>query len=716
MRMKSPHHGFRIAPRRARGMLAADMAREYSLKSNRGSGAPPAPKPSGIDYHAELNDQQVEAVTTRAGRALVIAGAGSGKTRTLTYRVAWLLDHKVSPANILLLTFTNKAAKEMITRVRELVGMDTSDLWAGTFHSVGARILRRHAEEIGFTRSFSILDRDDQKQLLSACIKDMNIDTSYRRFPKAEVIASMFSLADNTETPLEDVVAERGDSLYEWMPQIEELREKYIKRKQAGNSMDFDDLICQTADLLEQRQDLVRLYQKKFRHVLVDEYQDTNRVQARMIDLLSGGVGTGLMAVGDDSQSIYSWRGADVGLILGFNRQYHGAKIYTIETNYRSVPEILDLSNAAIRANAGRFEKDLRSFRDSGGAKPALVALEDPSSQAVFVAQRIEEMRDEGIDMCEIVVLYRAHFQSLEIQLELTRRGIPFAITSGIRFFEQAHVKDVTAMMRFVVNRRDEVSFLRFASLMPGCGPASVAKLWSAWLATGQSTAETLPESWSDAIGAFKVPKKAVKHWEQLCHVLDELTPGGEFATPGEMIFSIVEGFYKDHLEATYENADARRGDLEKLAEFAAEFENVDDFLEQLSLLGNTDDGPTAGAENKKAAPDDSPKVTLSSIHQAKGLEWEAVFLIWLADGQFPNGKVLETGDIAALEEERRLFYVALTRAKNELYLAYPMCNPRSYSGEYYLRPSRFLNDFPAHLVEEWRVRGNDGYDADEPF
>lgn len=692
------------------------MAREYTLKSNRTGVVPAAPHPSGIDYDAELNDQQLRAVTTEVDRALVIAGAGSGKTRTLTYRVAWLLDHNVSPANILLLTFTNKAAKEMISRVRELVGVDTSDLWAGTFHSIGARILRRHAEEIGFTRSFSILDRDDQKQLLSACIKDMDIDTTYRRFPKAEVLASIFSLADNTERPLEEVVAERGDTLYEWLPQIEELLGKYIKRKQEGNSMDFDDLICLTANLLEQRPDLTRLYQQKFHHVLVDEYQDTNRVQSRIIDLLSGGDRSSLMAVGDDSQSIYSWRGADVGLILGFNRQYRDAKVFTIETNYRSVPEILDLSNAAIRANAGRFEKNLRSHRGSGGAKPALVALEDPSKQAVFVAQRIEEMQDEGVDLNEIVVLYRAHFQSLEIQLELTRRGVPFAITSGIRFFEQAHVKDVTALMRFVVNRRDEVSFLRFTGLLPGCGPASAAKLWRDWLNSGYATADTPPESWTDAIGLYKVPKKASKHWEQLCHVFDELTPNAEFAAPGDMIFSIIEGFYQEHLDVTYENAESRRADLEKLSEFAADFQNVEDFLEQLSLLGNADDGPTSGAEKEKKGPDDSPKVTLSSIHQAKGLEWEVVFLIWLADGQFPNGKVLETGDVAALEEERRLFYVALTRAKNELYLAYPMCNPRSYSGEFYLRPSRFLNDFPKSLIEEWSVRSNDGWENDEPF
>ncbi len=696
------------------------MVRNYSLRSGQGGSAPPTEShagTSGIDYAAELNEQQLAAVTTRAGRALVIAGAGSGKTRTLTYRVAWLLDRGVSPANVLLLTFTNKASKEMIARVRELVGIDTSDLWAGTFHSVGARILRRHADEIGFTRSFSILDRDDQKQLLGSVIKEMNIDTSHRRFPKPEVIASLFSLADNTERPLEDVVAERGDALFEWMPQIEELRGRYVKRKQEGNSMDFDDLICLTADLLEKNPELTRLYQGKFRHVLVDEYQDTNRVQSRIIELLSGGDGASLMAVGDDSQSIYSWRGADVGLILGFKRDYRGAEVFTIETNYRSVPEILELSNAAIRANTSRFEKNLRSSRSGGGAKPALVPLADPSNQAAFVGQRIDEILGEAdIGANEIAVLYRAHFQSLEIQMELTRRGIPFTITSGIRFFEQAHIKDVTALMRFVVNRRDEVSFLRAVSLLPGCGAVTAGKLWKKWLATGLAGAEQPPESWSDAIGAFKVPGKSAKHWTQLCHVLDELTPGGEFASPGDMVFSIVEGFYGEHLDASYENADSRRADLEKLGEFAADFQNVAEFLEQLSLLGNTDDGPNSGGKPAEAGPDDAPMVTLSSIHQAKGLEWEAVFLIWLADGQFPNGKVLESGDIAGLEEERRLFYVALTRAKNELYLSYPMTNPRSYSGDYYLRPSRFLNDFPTELVEEWRVRGTDEWGDDEPF
>jgi len=680
------------------------VAREYTL--NRRTSGPA----SGIDYRAELNDEQYAAVSSPPGRALVIAGAGSGKTRTLTYRVAWLLDHGIDARQVLLLTFTNKAAREMTERVRELVPHDTSALWAGTFHSIGSRILRRHAEDLGFTRSFSILDRDDQKSMLNAVIAACEIDTKQRRFPKADVLASIFSLVENTGASLDQVLGERYDHFYEWIDAIEKVRLGYIAKKQATNSMDFDDLLVQTVHLFDTRPDLLALYQKRFKHVLVDEYQDTNQVQGRMIDLLAG-ESNSLMAVGDDAQSIYSWRGADMKLILGFPRRYPGAVVHTIETNYRSVPEILDLSNAAIRANSGRFEKDLRSSRDALGAKPALVALHDPSSQAAFVAQRILELRDEGIPLEEMAVLYRAHFQSLEIQMELTARGIPFAITSGLRFFEQAHIKDVSAFMRFVVNRRDEVSFLRMVSLLPGCGPGTAAKLWNQWLKTGHAENENPPPKWSDLLLSFKVPAKTARHWEQLCYTLDELSPEGNFATPSSMIFSILEGVYADYLRAAFDNADARRADIEQLSEYAGNFDDILAFLEQLSLMSSTDGQPTGD----KSEPDDE-KVTLSSIHQAKGLEWKAVFLIWLVDGQFPNGRVLDADDPDLIEEERRLFYVALTRAKDELYLSYPMMNPKSYTGDILCQPSRFLADFPADLVEEWKVGHDSGWADDEPF
>jgi DNA helicase-2/ATP-dependent DNA helicase PcrA len=680
------------------------MARQYTLHRS----TPTAT--SGIDYRAALNEEQYAAVSSPPGRALVIAGAGSGKTRTLTYRVAWLLDHGIDAREVLLLTFTNKASREMTERVRELVPHDTSALWAGTFHSIGSRILRRHADDLGFTRSFSILDRDDQKSILNAVIGSLDIDTKQRRFPKADVLASIFSLIENTGASLEEVIASRYDQFYDWIGKIEEVRQGYIKKKQATNSMDFDDLLVLTVRLFEENPDVLELYQQRFKHVLVDEYQDTNAVQGRMIDLLAGKHNS-LMAVGDDAQSIYSWRGADMSLILGFPVRYPGAKVFIIEINYRSVPEILNLSNAAISANTGRFEKDLRSSREAMGTRPALVALPDPSTQAAFVAQRMLELRDEGVPLEEMAVLYRAHFQSLDIQMELTVRGIPFSITSGLRFFEQAHIKDVAAFMRFVVNRRDEVSFLRMVSLLPGLGPVAATKLWSDWLKSGWAEKEEIPPKWSDLFLKFKVPKKSAKHWEQLCFTLDELTPDGEFARPSAMIFSILEGVYKDYLDASFDNAESRRADIEQLSQYGGNFDDILEFLAQLSLMSSTDGQPTGDQSES-----DDDKVTLSSIHQAKGLEWKVVFLIWLVDGQFPNGRVLETDNDEMLEEERRLFYVALTRAKDELYLTYPMTNPKSYSGDYICRPSQFLEDFPAELVEEWNVGNEDAWSDDEPF
>ena len=682
------------------------MARQYTLHRS------PAIVASGIDYIAALNPEQYEAVASPPGKALVIAGAGSGKTRTLTYRVAWLLDHQIESRQILLLTFTNKAAREMIERVRELVGHDTSDLWAGTFHSIGSRILRRHADDLGFNRSFSILDRDDQKSLLTSVIANCEIDTKERRFPKNDVLASIFSLIENTGASLEEVISSRYDHFYDWTEKIEQVRSGYIARKLATNSMDFDDLLCMTVRLFEQRPDILALYQKKFRHVLVDEYQDTNSVQGRMIDLLVGESGS-LMAVGDDAQSIYSWRGADMEHLLSFQNRYPGSQVFTIETNYRSVPEILELSNAAIRANTGRFEKDLRASRESPGVKPALVALPDPRSQAGFVAQRILELRDQGIPLKEMAVLYRAHFQSLEVQMELTVHGIPFEITSGLRFFEQAHIKDIAAFMRFVANRRDEVSFNRMVNLLPGCGPVAVQILWNEWLKSGWSTRDDLPPSWSEVLLAFKVPKKAQQHWQQLCYTMDELTPDAEFATPSAMIFSILEGVYDEYLKASFENFENRRSDIEKLSEYGGTFTDLLEFLAQLSLMSSVDGGPKA---NKGEKPEeDEDKVILSSIHQAKGLEWQAVFLIWLVDGQFPNSRILENDDLPMLEEERRLFYVALTRAKDQLYLTFPMTNPKSYKGDYICQPSRFLDDFPAAMVEEWEVGGTDPW-SDDPF
>ncbi|MCP5536716.1 MAG: ATP-dependent helicase [Akkermansiaceae bacterium] len=675
------------------------MAREYRIKSGKQTGG----NPSGIDYAAELNEQQYAAVSSQPGPALVIAGAGSGKTRTLTHRVAYLLDQGVDAGNILLLTFTNKAAREMLERVEQLVPQDISNLWSGTFHSIGNRILRRHADDLGFTRSFSILDRDDQKSLLTEVVKGLNIHTGGRRFPKADLLASIFSLAENTYESLDDIIELRYPHLEEWLEEIKKVRKGYRKKKKATNSMDFDDLLIQTLKLLQEHQDLRQLYQKKFRHILVDEYQDTNKVQCDLIDLLVGEKQY-LMVVGDDAQSIYSWRGADMANILSFQEKYPAAQVFKIETNYRSVPEVLELSNAAIRPNKTQFEKELKPAREGGAMVPALVALDDPSTQAGFLAERIDELIGEGIEPNEIAVLYRAHYQSMEIQMELTRRDLPFQITSGLRFFEQAHIKDVSAMIRFVVNGRDEVSFKRFVLLLPGIGSKTADNLWLAWANSAAGQSVEVPVSFSETLLTFRVPAKAKDTWEQLCHTLDELAPGGEFERPSNMIFSILEGVYEDYMRGTFDNYEHRKQDIEQLMQYGENYEDVLEFLAQLSLMSSVDGEPDGkpGRGGKDGRKDDS--IMLSSIHQAKGLEWKVVFVVWLADGMFPNRRVIDSGDMEMFEEERRLFYVAVTRAKDQLYLTYPMTNPKSYTGEYMTKPSRFLDAIPTDLTEEWQV------------
>ena len=453
------------------------MARQYSLHRH------PQVR---IDYAAELNPQQLAAVQAPPGPALVIAGAGSGKTRTLTYRVAYLLENGISPSNILLLTFTNKAAREMLERVEALLPDRTAGLWGGTFHSIGNRILRRHAEAAGYRSGFSILDREDQSEMLNAVIAAHGIDTKKskdapkeKRFPKGEVVADILSYALNTGLPLEEVLDQKYPHFLEYQEQLEAVERDYVQRKQAANALDFDDLLVQPLRLLENNAEIARFFRTQFQFILVDEYQDTNRLQAEFIDVLARDH-KNVMVVGDDAQSIYSWRGANFQNILEFPKRYPGAVVYKIETNYRSIPEVLEVANAAISANARQFEKHLQPARAASGVKPALVALENANDQARFVAQRIEDLTESGADLRQMAVLYRAHYHSMELQMELTRAGIPFSITSGLRFFEQAHVKDVAAFLKFVVNPRDEVAFKRMARLLQGVGERSAAQLWAA--------------------------------------------------------------------------------------------------------------------------------------------------------------------------------------------------------------------------------------------
>lgn len=690
------------------------MARDYQLQ-------PYHPPPElRIDYRADLNDQQWAAVTAEPGMALVLAGAGAGKTRTLTYRVAWLLEHGVPQERILLLTFTNKAAREMMQRVGDLMGGEISGLWGGTFHSVGLRILRRHAERIGYRADFGVADRDDAKELLAACIGEAPMDTTASRFPKPEVLGDIYSKAINTGTALEKVIADEYPSFISLTDPIHQLQRQYAQRKRAAGLMDFDDLLVLWLNLLRSNDDIREVYQRRFQFVMVDEYQDTNLIQGELLDTLSGRHGN-LMAVGDDAQSIYSWRGANFANIIDYPKRHAAARVFKIETNYRSTPEILAVANAVIAGNLRQFPKLLTPARKSG-PKPVVVVCGDASEQSRFLSQRILELRDEGTPLGDMCVLYRSHFHALELQLELTRRNIPFVITSGLRFFEQAHIKDVAAYLKLTSNPFDELAFKRLAKMMPGIGAKGADKLWAQFRAGLEAHATSLPPAAAPVPAADvdggdwvptdssvppvapilasmvpKIPKKAAPAWAQFTASMAQAVQPGLRQSPARLLRHFIESEYRTYAEATFDNWRNRLEDLEQLASYAQQFTSTFEFLAQLALQTNLE------AEAEANPREEEERLRLSTIHQAKGLEFGVVFVIMLCDGLFPSAWSLEERD--GLEEERRLFYVAVTRAKNELYLSYPLLRYSHGAGATFQQASRFLAEIPPGLMDEWTLR-----------
>ena len=650
-----------------------------------------------IDYPRELNEQQLAAVTAPPGPALVIAGAGSGKTRTLTYRVAYLLEQGIPPDRILLLTFTNKAAGEMMRRISDLLGHELRSLWGGTFHSIGARILRLHADTLGYQKDFTILDRDDAKDLIKASLLDAKIDTKDKHFPKADVLNEIFSLAANTHQTIAELVEGKFSYFEAFTEQIADQHKRYLARKRATNGMDFDDLLVLWLKLLQDHADVREHFQRRFQFILVDEYQDTNKLQGDLIDLLAARHHN-VTVVGDDAQSIYAWRGANFANILDFPKRYPGAKVFKIETNYRSTPEILNVANAAIAANVNQFAKELSPARKSG-VKPALVQCHDASQQAQFIAQRVLELREEGTSLNQICVLYRSHFHALELQLELTRRQIPFSITSGIRFFEQAHIKDATAFLKFVANPKDEVSFKRLVLLLPGIGAKGAEKIYQSFTARMAGGELKMDTKLATALQSCTkaIPKKAAVPWAQFVATIAQLEDDSTRRSAAKMLRLVMDAGYDDYLKETFDNYERRLEEIQQLAEFAFQFGTVEEFLTQLALLTNV--------EAEEDTQDDTEKIKLSTIHQAKGLEFEVVFVIMLCDGMFPSARSSESND--SEEEERRLFYVSITRAKNELYLCYP--NIRGGFGasgaDTFQSPSRFLSEIPKTLLNEWNLR-----------
>ncbi|HEV7643328.1 MAG TPA: ATP-dependent helicase [Pyrinomonadaceae bacterium] len=648
-------------------------------------------------YREELNDEQFRVVTSQPKAALVVAGAGTGKTRTITYRVAYLIEQGVAPGRIMLATFTNRAARLMLQRVEALTGsQNVHRTWGGTFHRIANLTLRRHAISLGYDSSYSILDSEDARDFLSVCIEEAAIDTKSKRFPKPEVLHDIISYATNTDQPVPEVIVRR----YPWFEplsgQIQLIDRLFHERKRERNVMDYDDLLLNWKRLLIEKPDVANIYTDQFQHILVDEYQDTNKLQAEIIDLLAA-KHRNVMVVGDDAQSIFAWRGAEFTNIYEFPKRYPEAEVYKLETNYRSTPEILDLANVSIAGNRRQFPKVLKPARKSKGFKPALVPCRDVDQQAVFIASRILDLRDEGTPLEEIAVLYRSHYHCLELQLELTRRGIPYRVQSGTRFFEQAHLKDVISFLRIVTNPRDELAWKRVLKLIPSVGNATANKIWAQIAYSAEPLALVRRED-------FAARPRRGNAWEEFIKLLEELVSDVNRQNPSRQIELILERGYTEHLQNNFENYEARLEDIKQLALFARRYESTDAFLSELALLTTERFGsPTdVTAEDVVEGGEDDELLTLSSIHQAKGLEWKAVFIIWAAEGKFPSPRALR--DNEGEEEERRLWYVGLTRAAEQLYLTYPLMVV-DYSRQTVLqKPSRFLTEVPVDLYEIWNL------------
>lgn len=634
------------------------------------------------DYSSILNPEQLAAATAGDGPLLVLAAAGTGKTQTLVYRVAYLVEKGVSPESILLLTFTNRAAREMLERARHAAGDIVGDVWSGTFHHVCNRMLRRHAPRLGFRHAFVIADRDDSRKLVEDCMKELKLGG--KDFPRKDVLIGLFGQAANRGLPLEEIIETRLDQLAVAPGDICRIHKRYTARKSELGIMDFDDLLINGLRLVEENPDLRERYQDQFRHILVDEYQDTNLPQARLVDALAERSGN-VMAVGDDFQCIYSWRGADFRNIMEFPSRYPAARIIKLERNYRSTPEILAVANASIAGNPGQFQKTLRATRP-GGIKPMALHLRDGREQAEAVVRMIRQGRGEGRRLRDIAVLYRAHFHSIELQMELARARIPFVITSGIGVFEQAHVKDTLALLRLAGDPGDRLAFDRLLTLLPGIGPRSAATYWQK---LGGSIDTSDPAAMQRLAGLIR--PAAQMQWKGIADSLARHHARGSEAPAAELIQDFIDHFYGDYLAKAYENASERIEDLQEVGVQISQSASLEAFLQEVALLTNTD--AVDGRDTRQPAD----AVRLSTVHQAKGLEWPVVFIIWAAEGMFPSARSL--GDVEDDTEERRLFYVATTRARDVLNICIPEWRQSRDGGLFNCRPSRFVAELPQDLL-----------------
>jgi DNA helicase II / ATP-dependent DNA helicase PcrA len=646
-----------------------------------------------------LNPAQQAAASHGDGPLLIIAGAGTGKTRTLVHRVAHLIERGASADRILLLTFTRRAAQEMLGRVERLVGQRGLKVQGGTFHATAHRLLRRFGAAAGLSGEFTIMDQEDAQDLMHLARVQLGYGDKSKRFPKKETLHHVYSRHINTEIPVSRIVNEEYPAFVEYLPDFGRVFADYTKRKADRNLVDYDDLLVFWALLLEAPGQVGARIAALYDHVLVDEYQDTNLLQARILKGLCK-THCNVSVVGDDAQSIYSFRGASFRNILDFPDQFPKTTIVTLEENYRSVQPILDTTNTLIARARERYSKVLWTTR-SGGERPWLVTARDEDEQTQFVVDRILELYESGTPLREMAVLFRAGYMSAAIEIELANRKIPFEKWGGLRFLEAAHVKDVLAFLRVLENPRDEVSWYRILLLLPGIGDRTAR---AAIAAMAQAAWE------SAAFARYVPPTRARVAHLALVNLLDTLRSGGE-AQPVNADIARVRRLYDDILRDRYDQIEPRLNDLDQLERVASGYPSRSAFLSALALEPPSNTHDLAVGDHE-----DEDVLVLSTAHSAKGKEWDAVFLIWAVDGWFPTSRALN--DEAGLEEERRLMYVALTRARHHLAVVYPLQVYGSRRGANYSidQLSRFLDRGVRDTMEAVVVGTPDSAPATSPI
>ena len=636
-----------------------------------------------IDYKKELNPAQLEAVQSTQGQYLVIAGAGSGKTRTLVYRVAFLVEKDVKPEEILLLTFTRKAAEEMLTRASTLLDERCRKVSGGTFHSFANSILRKYAKLLGISNNFTILDRTDSEDVVNLIRTQLGFNKQDKRFPRKRAIMEIISISVNKSAPIDDVIYDEYPQFMEWTDEIKKISGEYAKYKYSKSLLDYDDLLVYLKNLLEKHENVRLALSNKYKYIMVDEYQDTNKLQAYIVCLLAC-EHKNIMAVGDDSQSIYSFRGANFKNIMDFPKIFKGAKIITLEENYRSTQPILNMTNEVIRFSEEKFEKNLYT-KKQGGKLPVFVDAEDENSQSKYIADKVLALREEGIELKDMAVLFRSGWHSHDLEVELANRNVPFVKYGGQKFVEAAHIKDVISYLRILHNRHDQVSWHRALLLLKGVGPKTAERIISELMVNKSG---------------FALGEKFVEKIAGLGELLELLKGIDEERQDPAQIIHIFLKYYQPLLKDKYDDFNKRLNDLDSLERIASRYKRLEQFLTDMALEPPERNIIEPGSRDK----DDSPLV-LSTIHSAKGLEWHTVFVIYVAEGHLPSYLSLEDKD--ALEEERRLFYVAVTRAKENLFLLKPHIDrsPRSYfdaAGSVFTTVSRFLEegDILSRLVD----------------